>query len=44
LPVRAGDLAAVPIAALVVCNVNVNWAAVDDVILGCANQAGQDCV
>ena len=41
-PVRADDLAAVPIAALVARNPGVDWAAVDDVILGCANQAGED--
>ncbi|HEV8500646.1 MAG TPA: 3-oxoadipyl-CoA thiolase [Casimicrobiaceae bacterium] len=41
-PVRTDDLAAVPIAALVARNRNVDWAAVDDVIYGCANQAGED--
>ena len=40
--VRADDLAAVPIAALMARNPQVNWASVDDVILGCANQAGED--
>jgi len=40
--VRADDLAAVPLAALVSRNPGVDWAAVDDVILGCANQAGED--
>lgn len=40
--VRADDLAAVPIAALVARNVGVDWEAVDDVVLGCANQAGED--
>ncbi|MBB4640387.1 3-oxoadipyl-CoA thiolase [Rhizorhapis suberifaciens] len=40
--VRADDLAAVPLAALMARNPNVDWAAVDDVILGCANQAGED--
>ena len=40
--VRTDDLAAVPIAALVARNRNVDWAAVDDVIYGCANQAGED--
>ncbi|QYK41904.1 MAG: 3-oxoadipyl-CoA thiolase [Paracoccaceae bacterium] len=40
--VRADDLAAVPIAALMARNSGVDWAAVDDVILGCANQAGED--
>ncbi|MDQ2102822.1 3-oxoadipyl-CoA thiolase [Azospirillum isscasi] len=41
-PVRADDLAAVPIRALMERNAGVDWAAVDDVILGCANQAGED--
>ena len=40
--VRADDLAAIPIRALVDRNSSVNWDAVDDVILGCANQAGED--
>jgi len=40
--VRADDLAAIPIAALRARNPGVDWAAVDDVILGCANQAGED--
>jgi len=40
--VRADDLAAVPIKALVERNAGVDWAAVDDVIYGCANQAGED--
>ncbi len=40
--VRADDLAAVPIRALIARNPNVDWAALDDVILGCANQAGED--
>jgi 3-oxoadipyl-CoA thiolase len=40
--VRADDLAAVPLAALMVRNSGVDWAALDDVILGCANQAGED--
>lgn len=39
---RADDLAALPIHALVERNPGVDWAAVDDVILGCANQAGED--
>src|SRR5438067_1966937 len=41
-PVRADDLAAIPIRALVARNPNVDWAELDDVILGCANQAGED--
>src|SRR6201993_423895 len=40
--VRADDLAAIPIRALIDRNPNVDWPAVDDVILGCANQAGED--
>ena len=40
--VRADDLAAIPIAELVKRNPNVDWAALDDVIYGCANQAGED--
>ncbi|MEQ1297997.1 3-oxoadipyl-CoA thiolase [Acinetobacter soli] len=40
--VRADDLGAIPIAALIERNPSVNWAHVDDVIYGCANQAGED--
>ena len=40
--VRADDLGAVPLKALVERNQNVDWNAVDDVIYGCANQAGED--
>ncbi len=40
--VRADDLAAAPIRALVERLPHVDWEAVDDVILGCANQAGED--
>jgi 3-oxoadipyl-CoA thiolase len=40
--VRADDLAAIPIRALVERNPGVNWEEVDDIILGCANQAGED--
>ena len=40
--VRADDLAALPIAALIARHPSVDWSAVDDVILGCANQAGED--
>jgi 3-oxoadipyl-CoA thiolase len=40
--VRADDLAAIPIRALIDRNPNVDWAELDDVILGCANQAGED--
>ena len=41
-PVRTDDLAAIPVAALMERNAGVDWAAVDDVMLGCANQAGED--
>ncbi len=40
--VRADDLAAIPIKALIDRNPGVDWAELDDVILGCANQAGED--
>lgn len=40
--VRADDLAAIPIAALIARNKDVDWAALDDVFYGCANQAGED--
>ena len=40
--VRTDDLAVVPLRALMQRNTGVDWAAVDDVILGCANQAGED--
>ncbi|NLP65375.1 3-oxoadipyl-CoA thiolase [Paraburkholderia sacchari] len=40
--VRADDLAAVPIRALVERNPGVDWSAIDDVLYGCANQAGED--
>lgn len=40
--VRADDLATVPIKALMARNQNADWAALDDVILGCANQGGED--
>ncbi len=39
---RTDDLAAAPIAALMRRNPGVDWQAVDDVVLGCANQAGED--
>ena len=41
-PVRADDLAAVPIKALMARHPGLDWAAVDDVLYGCANQAGED--
>jgi acetyl-CoA acyltransferase len=40
--VRADDLAALPIAALMARNPGVDWAQVDDLFYGCANQAGED--
>ena len=41
-PIRTDDLAAIPIAELVRRNPKVDWQALDDVIYGCANQAGED--
>jgi len=41
-PVRADDLAAVPIKALMARHPNLDWAAIDEVLYGCANQAGED--
>jgi len=40
--VRADDLAAIPLKALMARNAGVDWEAVDDVLMGCANQAGED--
>jgi acetyl-CoA acyltransferase len=40
--IRTDDLAAIPIRALIERNASVDWSAVDDVIYGCANQAGED--
>src|SRR5919106_1944027 len=40
--VRADDLAAIPIKALMKRNPNVDWGALDEVVFGCANQAGED--
>jgi acetyl-CoA C-acetyltransferase/acetyl-CoA acyltransferase len=40
--VRADDLGAIPLRALMARNAGVDWSAVDDVIYGCANQAGED--
>jgi 3-oxoadipyl-CoA thiolase len=40
--VRADDLGAVPLKALIARNPKVDWAAIADVIFGCANQAGED--
>src|SRR5688572_3402805 len=40
--VRADDLATVPIKALMERNTSVDWGALDDVLYGCVNQAGED--
>jgi hypothetical protein len=40
--VRTDDLGAVPIKALVERNAGIDWSAIDDVVYGCANQAGED--
>src|SRR5450432_4796096 len=40
--VRTDDLGAIPLRALMMRNPGVDWSAVDDVIYGCANQAGED--
>ncbi len=40
--VRCDDLAAIPLKALMERNPGVDWAALDDVVFGCANQAGED--
>lgn len=40
--VRADDLAAIPLKSLMERNPDVDWATIDDVLLGCANQAGED--
>jgi acetyl-CoA acyltransferase len=40
--IRADDLAAIPIAALMSRNAGVEWNLLDDVVYGCANQAGED--
>jgi 3-oxoadipyl-CoA thiolase len=40
--VRADDLGAVPLAALMARNPTVDWAVLDDLVYGCANQAGED--
>jgi acetyl-CoA acyltransferase len=40
--VRTDDLAAAPLKALIARHKRLDWAAVDDVVLGCANQAGED--
>ena len=41
-PVRADDLGAIPIKALIERNPSIDWEKVDDLIYGCANQAGED--
>jgi acetyl-CoA acyltransferase len=40
--VRADDLSAIPLKALIERNPGIDWQAVDDVVYGCANQAGED--
>ena len=40
--IRADNLAAIPLTALMERNPTVDWSALDDVLLGCANQAGED--
>src|SRR5690554_1527065 len=40
--VRADDLAAIPLKALMQRNPDVDWERVDDALMGCANQAGED--
>jgi acetyl-CoA acyltransferase len=40
--VRTDDLGAVPLKSLMARNPSMDWAAIDDVIFGCANQAGED--
>ncbi|WAC74510.1 3-oxoadipyl-CoA thiolase [Roseateles sp. SL47] len=40
--VRADDLASIPIRALIARHASLDWSAVDDVLYGCANQAGED--
>ncbi len=40
--VRADDLAAIPVSELMARNPSVDWAVVDDLLYGCANQAGED--
>lgn len=41
-PVRTDDLAAIPLCALKERNSKVDWEALDDIVMGCANQAGED--
>ena len=41
-PVRTDDLAAIPLRALVGRHPSMDWETIDDVLLGCTNQAGED--
>jgi acetyl-CoA C-acetyltransferase len=41
-PVRADDLAAIPLTALMTRHPDVDWSGIDDLVYGCANQAGED--
>lgn len=40
--VRTDDLAAIPLKALMDRNSDIDWTAIDDIVMGCANQAGED--
>jgi len=40
--VRTDDLAAIPLKALMDRNASIDWTAIDDIVMGCANQAGED--
>ena len=40
--IRTDDLAAIPIRALIKRHPEIDWSALDEVVLGCANQAGED--
>jgi acetyl-CoA acetyltransferase len=40
--VRADDLASIPLKALMDRNPDMDWTAIDDIYMGCANQAGED--
>ena len=40
--IRTDDLAALPLKALMARNPGIDWGAVDDVVYGCVNQAGED--
>ena len=41
-PVRADDLGSIPLKAIIERNAHVDWSLLDDVVMGCANQAGED--